>query len=543
MKMLRKVFVISLVLFLVVGCGGSGGSTDTPTDAAKTSLVIATDTDLSTMDFHVATDGTSFEAITLGFAGLVELDANNQPKADLASSWEVSDDGTEYTFHLADSSWSNGTPITANDFVYGWRRLVSPEVASEYSFIIDVVKVANTSEILAGEKPVEELGVEAVDDKTLKVTLSQPVDFFLGLLAFPPFFALNEEFVTSQGDQYAVSPENMIYSGPYVMSEWTPGSGYKFVKNDQYYQKDSIDMADVSFRFVQDTQTAILEYQSGNIDLVKLSGEMVDAYKSEEGFNKILQGYLWYLSLNFTNESIQNDNLRQAFLYAIDRDTIATNVLKDGSVAAEGIIPRSLAVGSSTGNDFRDDAGAIVSYDPAKAAEYYEAAKAELGGDVSLELLYEDSEASKAVAEYIQNNLETNLPGITITLNSKPKKTRLDMMNNGEYQIALTRWGPDYADPQTYLDLFTSEASNNDGKYSSSEYDGLVYDGVSGVAATDSAARWNLFVEAEKVLVAQDAAVIPVYQVGGAYMINPAVSGFEFHSAGVNNFRHVKTAE
>lgn len=543
MKMLRKVFVISLVLFLVVGCGGSGGSTDTPTDAAKTSLVIATDTDLSTMDFHVATDGTSFEAITLGFAGLVELDANNQPKADLASSWEVSDDGTEYTFHLADSSWSNGTPITANDFVYGWRRLVSPEVASEYSFIIDVVKVANASEILAGEKPVEELGVEAVDDKTLKVTLSQPVDFFLGLLAFPPFFALNEEFVTSQGDQYAVSPENMIYSGPYVMSEWTPGSGYKFVKNDQYYQKDSIDMADVSFRFVQDTQTAILEYQSGNIDLVKLSGEMVDAYKSEEGFNNILQGYLWYLSLNFTNESIQNDNLRQAFLYAIDRDTIATNVLKDGSVAAEGIIPRSLAVGSSTGNDFRDDAGAIVSYDPAKAAEYYEAAKAELGGDVSLELLYEDSEASKAVAEYIQNNLETNLPGITITLNSKPKKTRLDMMNNGEYQIALTRWGPDYADPQTYLDLFTSEASNNDGKYSSSEYDGLVYDGVSGVAATDSAARWNLFVEAEKVLVAQDAAVIPVYQVGGAYMINPAVSGFEFHSAGVNNFRHVKTAE
>lgn len=542
MKKLKLFVVLAIVAALIAGCSSkptdSGNGTGGTDPAAGTKVVVATDTDLSTMDHHIATDGTSFIAQTMAFSGLTELDAKNMPIPELATSWEISDDGTVYTFHLADANWSNGTLVTAKDFVYGWQRLINQDTASEYAFILSTVKMKNADAIAAGEMPIEELGVKAIDDKTLEVTLDAPCDFFLGLLAFPSFFPLNQEFYEAQGDQYALTPANMVYNGPYTMTQWTSGSGYSFAKNDQYFKADTIVTDEVEFKFIQDTQTAMLEYQSGNLDVVKLNGEMVDAYKDQEGFTNRLTGYLWYLSLNYQVPEIANDNLRQALAFAVDRETIAVSVLKDGSVAAEGIIPIELATGPD-GVDYRVTSGKQVSFDPAKAQEFYDKAKAELGKDISIELLFEDTEASKSVAEYIQNNLETNCKGMTVTLNSKPKKTRLQMMQNGEYQIGLHRWGPDYADPQTYFDLFLVGGANNYGKYDSQAYQDLVLEATVGESAKDSEARWDLLVQAEKVLVAEDAGVVPVYQNGGAMMIQPTVSGIEFHSAGVDSYRHM----
>ncbi|MEG0358826.1 MAG: peptide ABC transporter substrate-binding protein [Anaerorhabdus sp.] len=543
MKKLKYFTVLALVIALVAGCSSKpadGGATGGTSTEGKSKVVVATDTDLSTMDHNIATDGTSFIAQTLVFSGLTELDENNMPIPEMAESWDINEDGTVYTFHLADAKWSNGTPVTANDFVYGWHRLIDQATASEYAFILSTITLKNADAVAAGELPLDELGVKALDDKTLEVTLDAPCDFLLGLLAFPSFFPLNQEFYEAQGDQYSLSPANMIYNGPYVMTSWTPGNSYSFAKNPEYFKADTIDVEEIDFKFIQDTQSAMLEYQSGNLDVVKLSGEMVDAYKDQEGFTNRLQGYLWYLSLNFDVPELANDDLRQAIMYAVDRETIATNVLKDGSVAADGIIPIELSTGPD-GKEYRETAGKITNYDPAKAKEYYDKAKAALGKDVSIELLFEDTEASKAVAEYVQNNLETNCPGMTVTLNSKPKKTRLQMMQNGEYQMALHRWGPDYADPQTYLDLFLVGASNNYGKYENQKYQDLMLEATQGESARDSQARWNLLVEAEKVLVQEDAGVIPVYQNGGAMMIKPNVSGVEFHSAGVDSYRHMKT--
>ncbi len=543
MKKLKYFTVLALVIALVAGCSSKpadGGATEGTSTAGKSKVVVATDTDLSTMDHNIATDGTSFIAQTLVFSGLTELDENNMPIPEMAESWDINEDGTVYTFHLADAKWSNGTPVTANDFVYGWHRLIDQATASEYAFILSTITLKNADAVAAGELPLDELGVKALDDKTLEVTLDAPCDFLLGLLAFPSFFPLNQEFYEAQGDQYSLSPTNMIYNGPYVMTSWTPGNSYSFAKNPEYFKADTIDVEEIDFKFIQDTQSAMLEYQSGNLDVVKLSGEMVDAYKDQEGFTNRLQGYLWYLSLNFDVPELANDDLRQAIMYAVDRETIATNVLKDGSVAANGIIPIELSTGPD-GKEYRETAGKITNYDPAKAKEYYDKAKAALGKDVSIELLFEDTEASKAVAEYVQNNLETNCPGMTVTLNSKPKKTRLQMMQNGEYQMALHRWGPDYADPQTYLDLFLVGASNNYGKYENQKYQDLILEATQGESARDSQARWNLLVEAEKVLVQEDAGVIPVYQNGGAMMIKPNVSGVQFHSAGVDSYRHMKT--
>ena len=557
----RKPLSMALASLMLVACGTST-STGTPAPAAtagtetagtettgtetaggagnvREEVVVAFDADLSTMDHHIATDGNSFIMQSMCYSGLTSLDAAGAPVAELAT-WDVSDDGLVYTFHINEkANWSNGEPVTANDFVYGWQRLANPDIASEYAFILDTIHVVNAAECAAGEKPLSDLGVKAVDDKTFEVTLTLPCDFLLGLMAFPSFFPLNQKFFEAQGDQFALSPDNMIYCGPYNMTDWKQGESYTFTKNPDYFNYDADAANTVVFKFQQDTQSAVLEYQSGNIDVVKLQGEQVDMFKDDKGFTNRLQGYLWYIPVNLTVDKLQNLNLRKAIAFAIDRESIAANVLKDGSIAAEGEIPVALATGPD-GKDFRETAGKLTEYDPAKAGEFYAEAVKELGGDVTLDLLYEDSEASSAVAVNLQQQLETNCPGMKVTLNQKPKKTRLELMKSQQYELGLTRWGPDYADPQTYMDLFLStNVSNNQGRYNSAAYDELVLKATTGEDATDSAKRWADLVEAERIMVAEDYAVIPVYQNGGAMLINTEIKNINFHSAGVDDYRHI----
>ena len=556
---LKKPLALALAAAMLAGCGGSSTSSGaTSTDGAASggsasgdasTVTVAIDADLNTMDYEIATDGNSFIMQSLVMSGLTELAADGSPLPELAESWDVSDDGLVYTFHLADAKWSNGDPVTASDFVYAWQRLDNPDTASEYAFILDTVHIANAAAVNAGEADPSELGVKAVDDKTLEVTLTLPCDFFLSLLAFPSFFPLNQKFYEAQGDQFALSPDNLLYCGPYTMTGYQQGSEYTFEKNPDYFKADQMtDYVDkIVFRYLQDTQSAMLDYQSGNLDVVKLQGDQVDQYSGTEGFTNRMTGYLWYLSIDFNtsvhpeNSQFANVNLRKAMSLAIDRDTIATNVLKDGSIGADGLIPKDLATGPS-GEDFREENGKLTEYNLDQAKEYYAKALEELGTDtVSFELLYEDSEASKAVAEYIQSNLKAI--GMDVTLNSKPKKTRLQLMNDKDYNVALTRWGPDYADPETYFDLFTTDnTANNSGSYSNADYDALVKAAGSGEDATDSAKRWQDYLDAEKIIVQDDPGVIPVYQNGGAMMINPKVTGIEFHSASVDSYRHIKKA-
>ena len=556
---LKKPLALALAAAMLAGCGGGGSSSGaTSTDGAASggsasgdasTVTVAIDADLNTMDYEIATDGNSFIMQSLVMSGLTELAADGSPLPELAESWDVSDDGLVYTFHLADAKWSNGDPVTASDFVYAWQRLDNPDTASEYAFILDTVHIANAAAVNAGEADPSELGVKAVDDKTLEVTLTLPCDFFLSLLAFPSFFPLNQKFYEAQGDQFALSPDNLLYCGPYTMTGYQQGSEYTFEKNPDYFKADQMtDYVDkIVFRYLQDTQSAMLDYQSGNLDVVKLQGDQVDQYSGTEGFTNRMTGYLWYLSIDFNtsvhpeNSQFANVNLRKAMSLAIDRDTIAANVLKDGSIGADGLIPQDLATGPS-GEDFRKENGKLTEYNLDQAKEYYAKALEELGTDtVSFELLYEDSEASKAVAEYIQSNLKAI--GMDVTLNSKPKKTRLQLMNDKDYNVALTRWGPDYADPETYFDLFTTDnTANNSGSYSNADYDALVKAAGSGEDATDSAKRWQDYLDAEKIIVQDDPGVIPVYQNGGAMMINPKVTGIEFHSASVDSYRHIKKA-
>ena len=545
MKKLVALLLMAIMVLSIAGCGQKEETTDSAAAGSGQYLKVGTDVALPSMDQHVATDGLSFETIAATIEGLYMTAADGSVYPAIAESSTVSEDGMTYTFTIREGvKWSNGDAVTANDFVFSWRRLVDPEMASDYSFIGEVAGLKNASAIIAGEMATTELGVTATDEKTLVVTLEKPVPYFLSLTAFPSFFPLNEKFVTEKGESYAQSPDDLLACGPYKMVEWNKGYGFKLDKNADYYDASAVKVAGLDFRVIKDSQTAALKFDSNELDMVKLTSELVDNYKDNEAYTNIKASYVWYISPNLDDAIFSNVNARKAIQHAVNKQMIVDNILNDGSTVADFIVPTGLATGPD-GKDFREttknDYGV---YDVEAAQSYWEAAKSELGiTEASIEILFDDAETVKKMAEFIQAELETNLPGLTVSLKSQPKKNRLELMRTGEYQVGLTRWGPDYADPLTYLDLFLTGGANNFPNYASAAYDELTVASASTLAG-DAEGRWAAMKEAEDLLLDTDAAIAPLYQAGYAYLINPKVSGIEDHAIGITFiYKNVQIAE
>lgn len=551
--MLKKVKIaIALfsVLLLLAGCtSAKQGSGTTPASAESSSapsesttpeaspealkvLNLGKDVELASMDSAIATDGLSFEVIAATTEGLYSIDENRVPQLALAEKVDLSEDGLHYTFTLRDAKWSNGTPVTAKDFEFAWKRLVNPETASEYSFIAGVAGLKNADAIIAGEKSFNELGVKAVDDKTLTVELERPIPFFNSVIAFPSFFPVNEVFLTEKGTEFALTPEALLANGPFKLKTWeVGGTTFYLEKNNDYYDADSVKLDGLNYKIIKDTQQSVLAYENGDIDYVALSGEQITSYQQSPEYQSVLTGYLWYLSPNQKVPGLENINLRKALSLAYDKTAVVDEILKDGSIAADFAVPQFLATGPD-GKDYRETAGSYPSNNKEEALKYWEKAKAELGIDaIELELLFEDTESATLVSQFIQSEIETALPGVTFTLKSQPKKNRVELMYNGEYEVGLTRWGPDYNDPMTYLAMWTTDNPNNFGKWSEKAYDELADRVSRGDLASQPAQRWEALKQLEaKVL--EQAVIFPVYQKGNAILIKPEVTGVNLGTIG-----------
>jgi len=525
---MKKVISLLVVLMLIVGVAGCS-SVETNSKNEKV-LTLIKEVDLNNMDAQLATDGLSFEVIAATIDGLYYTAEDGSALPALAEKVEISEDGMKYTFKIRDAVWSNSTPVTAHDFVYAWKRLANPDNASEYAFMLDVAGVKNGWPCSTGEKPLDELGVKAIDDKTLVVELEKPVPFFVKLMTFPSFYPANQEFVEAQGAEYALSPENLIACGPYKMDEWYPGSSFKLIRNETYWDADAVKLDAMNFKVVLDSQSAALEYETGATDYVRLTGELVEKYKDNPDYEINLGSYLWYLNMNLAKGDLSNINLNNAIANSFDRNQIADSILRDGSIAGNFFIPIRLATGPD-GKDFRDTTPKYFTDGKEIAKEYWGKAKAEIGKDnITIELLFEDSESSKKVAEFMKSEIETTLKGITIDLKSQPKKARLKLMDKGEYEVALTRWGPDYQDPMTYLELFVTGGSMNYGSYSNLEYDKIIEQCKAGVISLEE--RWELMKKAEGILL-EGGGPIPVYQTGASTLWNSKVTGVVNNSVGV----------
>ncbi|MHA6603308.1 peptide ABC transporter substrate-binding protein [Aerococcus urinae] len=467
-------------------------------------------------------------------------DENNEVHPALAKEMpEKSEDGLTYTVKMRDDAkWSNGDPVTAHDFVYAVQRLANPETGATYAYLVE--NFENAEEVLKGDRPVEDLGVKALDDYTIEIKLSRPTPYMEHLLAFTTFSPLNQKYVEEKGDDYGTNSDNVLANGPFKVEDWDgTGLTWKLVKNDDYYNADQVKVDGAEVQVIKEDSTTVNLFENGEVDNALLRGELVRQYSDHPHLEYRPTASTYYIELNQENPLLANKDFREALNYAIDNKEYAEQIKADGSVPLSTLVPNDLVHNPETGEDFTKDAGIEPKYDPEKAKELWKKVQKELPQDsYSIRLLSSDDEGSKQVGEYLQGQIQNNLPGLQVDLITVPGKNRIAQQNAGDFDMAISGWLADYADASNFLDLFTTGHSNNHGNYSNPAYDQLL-EKAANEDANDPQARYNDFIEAQRLLAADEATIV-LSQKQDAELRNPRVQGITYRPVG-NEF-DIRTA-
>ena len=462
------------------------------------------------------------------FEGLMTFDENGELVPGMAESYEISEDGLTYTFKIRDGvTWSNGDPVTAEDFEYTWKRALDPELAADYAHILYYIKGAQAYN--SGEGSRDDVAVKALDEKTLEVTLEAPTAYFLELTAFYTYFPVNKNVVESNPD-WAKDPETHVSNGPFKLVRWDHNAKIVLEKNESYYNADKIKLDGIELDIIEDQNTAWQKYEGGEYHiLVDVPTSVVAQLKAQNDpqLNIGNQIGTYYYNVNPDVKPFNNAKVRQALSMAIDCETITENITQGGQIPAEGVVPYGLK--DENGNEFRDGVGSLVEYDPDKAKQLFEEGLAEEG--MTLEefnsgqfvILYNTSESHKKIAQAVQEMWRTTL-GIEIGLENVEFQVKLDREKAGDYQISRGGWIGDYMDPMTILDLWWSESAFNDVKYNNEEYDKLIAESK---ATDDQNIRMENLRKAEKMIM-EDMAVIPIYFYTQPYVVKENVSGITY---------------
>ncbi|KIL47404.1 peptide ABC transporter substrate-binding protein [Jeotgalibacillus campisalis] len=516
--------------------GDDNAAEETESDAPQELRVIETSA-IPAMDTMLASDTISFTTMNNVMEGLFRLNADQEAVPALADGEpEVNEDGTVYTFTIKeDAVWSNGEPVTAEDFVFAWQRALDPESGSSYGPYLMEGKIAGASAVFNDGADPSELGAVAVDEKTLEVTLEKPISYFTSLMAFPTFYPQNQAFVEEQGEDFATNAATLLYNGPFVLDNWdgsTDGE-WTYAKNEEYWDAENVSLEKVTFNEVKDPQTAVNSYESGEVDITsKLSSALVPQYEGDPNLVTWLEPTIFWVKMNQTNEALQNVNIRKALAMSIDKQALTDNILNNGSIPANYAVPKEFVTHPDTDADFREANGDMLEYDLEAAKEFWATGLEELGTDtVELRYLGGDTDTAKLTDEYIAEQLETNLEGLTINLESVPFSVRLERDESLDYDLQFAGWGPDYLDPISFSDLWITDGGNNHMAFSSEEYDKLLKDAES-TFANEPGKRFEALQQAEKVLLEDEAAIIPIYQRQANILVNEKVSDFTYHFVG-----------
>lgn len=525
MKGLKFLMAFVLAGSMLVGCGSSS---DTKTFRFSSEL------DIQSLDSSQADDGMSFNALHAFTEGLMDVDKDGKTTTAIAKSYTKSSDGLTYTFKIRDDAkWSNGDKIVAGDFVYACHKVIKDAGGYAYMLGDEGAGIKNADQLseLGGKATTAQLntlGVKAIDESTVVFTLNQQCPYFLDLMTFPCFYPMNQKFVEKCGSKYATAPQYTISCGAFKLSKWTKSSKITFVKNDKFYGKEDVKLDKLEMYLAQDPKTAATNFDTGKLDYCTINSSLVDKYKNKDTYTKFAQGYIFYLSLNFKNKYLANKNIRAALSYAIDRSSLCSDVLKDGSKEANGLVDSGLCY-SPSGVDFRKQSGDFTTYNLKKAQDYFDKGLKELGvSSINLRLMYgTDESPMDTEAQYLQGAF-SKIKGLKISMVATIKNVRVHTKQaKGDYDISCTRWGPDYADPTTFLNLLLTGNINNYGKYSNAAYDALI---KKAQKATDTTTRWNDLVQAEQIAM-KDYGYIPVFEKGGSALQKTNVSGLVYKVA------------
>jgi oligopeptide transport system substrate-binding protein len=492
--------------------------------AAEMVLHRGNGTEPESLDPHKATGVPEAFIINDILEGLATLSAKGEPVPGVAESWEISDDGTTYTFHLrADAKWSNGDPVTAEDFVYSFRRAVDPATAAEYAPVLGVI--TNAEAITAGEeKDVSKLGVEAVDPRTLKITLKSSTPYFLGLLTHQISFPVHKATVEKHGDQWT-RPGNSVGNGAYTITEWTPQSRVILEKNPNFHDAANVKIDKVVYYPTEDTGEELKRFRAGELDVTyDAPSDQIDWIEQNlpNQFHNTAYLGTYYYVVNVTREPLGKSlQLRRALAMAIDRDILTEKITQAGEFPAYAWVPPGIPGYELQSVDFK----AMTQPErDAAAKKLFDEAGYGPNNPLKIELLYNTSENHKKIAIAVAGMWKQKLGAVDVSLVNQEWKVYLDTRDKKNFEVARAAWIGDYPDAVNFLDLFLSAAGErNDAGYNNPKYDELL---ATAAKTSDSKERAKVLEEAERMFLA-DMPLIPIYHYTTQHLINDRVAGWE----------------
>ncbi|SEN56843.1 peptide ABC transporter substrate-binding protein [Lihuaxuella thermophila] len=477
------------------------------------------------LDSAKTTDNVSFKILNNVMEGLMRAGKDGNPVLGMAAEEpKVSDDKKTYTFKIRDAKWSDGKPVTAHDFEYAWKRSLDPKTASEYAYIL--YPILNAEKYNTGKASADEVGVKALDDKTLEVKLEAPIPYFKDLLGFPTYLPQRKDIVEKYGDKYALEAKNLVYNGPFILSDWKHNQSFQFKKNPDYWDAKSVKLDTVNYQIVKESATQVNLYKTGKVDFTEIGPELVDTYKNDKDHFIINESTSVYAEVNQTKPLFANKKIRQALAMAIDKKTLTENILKIG-VPADAVVPPTIKANET--KKFRELAKAGIPYDKDKAKQLWEEGLKELGmsAPAELEIVGDDLPRAKAAMEFMKEQYRVNL-GLNLKITSVPFKQRLERGKTGQFDILLSGWGADYNDPMTFLDLFVTGNSFNRGKWSNKEFDALIQKSKTNPNFEE---RLQDLIKAEQIMM-EDAGLIPIYYRSRHAVVKDYVKDWVWHSVG-----------
>lgn len=524
-RKLSLLVVLTILVSLLSACGQEakdvGNAVEKPSEKNVLKVAILEPISLDNGNGH---DSTCTQHRSLIFDGLIRS-FDNKPVPAVAESWQVSEDGLTYTFKIrGNAKWADGKPVTAQDFEYSWKRLIDPSPDApngSYSWVGFYIE--NGEEFNEGKCDVSEVGVKAIDEKTLQVKLIRRMPYFIDMVGMSPFYPVRKDYVEKYGKDYASSPDKLIGNGPFNLVEWNHENSLIYEKNENFWDAENVGMDRLEAYVIADPQTQMHMYDSGELDVVLdfIPREAIPKYEESGELLKSVGSTGWWIAVNTITDRgeasklLKNKNFRKALAYSIDRQALVDAARGDGSrPSARVVIPELVILDTNWGEKypFKPYPDTI---DKAKVEEYFNKALEEtkLTKDSlpTLKLLTDDNEYNKIGAEILQSFFKTNL-GLIVQVETQTYKGRYAAELEGNYDMALTSWAPDYNDPMTNLEIFTKKHERNIyfGGLQSDEFDRLIE-----IANTtnDMKERAEAMFKAEQIVL-EELPVVPVYQTG-----------------------------
>lgn len=535
-------FTIKLVtaLFLTVsisGCSQENSSSKKQNSNNKNTITLMQTNELLSLDTSNHADLTTWNILENTMEGLYKANGKHQPKPAIATKIvSPTANGTLYTFPLRhNAKWSNGDPVTAQDFVMAWQRSVAPNAKSGYNYIFSGIK--NADAIIAGKKPPQTLGVKALGRYQLQVILEHPMPYFNRMMVIPAFFPENQTALKKFRNNYGTSSQYLYYNGAFKATGWDgTNESWTLKRNKYYYDKKAIHLQAIKYLVVKDPNTAHELFEQHKLDDATITGVTAKELQKDKNLIHQKRAGNYYLRVNLrNNQPLANKNMRLALNLVLNRRALTKDVLADGSVPAYTYTAKNLATDPTSGKDFASQHQPHQTYNVTLARKLWQKGRSEAGlkKTVNLMLIGDDQAVTKNVAQFVQASIQKNLPNVKVSMRNIPDKSASAAVHRGKFNLSQTLWLADFSDPISFMSILTKSNPQNYGKYNDDEFNKQYQSAITSSTSTNQ--YWQNMDNLEERL-NQTMPVIPLYQMVESHLVNPHLKGVLRHPVGENDY-------